>query len=690
MKRRILFICSLFIAFHLSAVGFILNSEVDYIEIGTLIQSDYEVEIENQIAQIKSTETFVNQNEFSLFLPRLYFPIPANASATKIRWFTNNEWQEAVISPTPQNPVGGPSEMPAGIISYLQNSIPIIFDIPADFNVMDTLIVELNYMQLLPYSNGNVDLILKNDYNAIDEWANTEMMRNLSIELNSDRIITDYDLLAITNEVNTITPNQATTQYYEQFYYQDYNLRYTLSPEDLGIWAMSNYLDSVPDNAGNGFFTMIVEPDPSENTEVIQKVFTLIIDRSGSMIGNKIMQAKEAATYIVNNLNEGDQFNLITFAYDVTPLWTSHQVYNESNKQEALTFISYIIADGSTNISGAFELAVPQFAVADSSTANIIIFMTDGEQTEGILDTDQLITYINNLIVQTETNINLFNFGIGSSVNTPLLSITANQNNGISVFLGNNELYSVLTGFYSMIRNPVLLYPSLTFYPEGVITDIHPINLPNLYKGNQMIISGRYSEPVSLNLTFSGMTYNQPVSYQYSITLSDSNQTKYAFLTKIWAKQKIDDLMIQYYTYPANSTQANEIKQQIIDLSIMWGVLSPFTSFIGGEVSIDEEVEAVSKDQVIQLKGNYPNPFNPSTTICFAVTSDLNELAEIKIYNLKGQLVKTLFIQLNGKGDYSVFWDGLNELNKSVSSGVYLYKISCRKHHSSGKMILIK
>ena len=690
MKRKVLFFCALLMALQLMAVGFIVNSEVSYVQLGTLVQSDYEVEIENQIAQVKSTETFVNQNVSELFTPRLYFPVPADGNATKIRWFINNEWQEAIISPTPQNPVGGPSSLPDEFLTYLEGSFPVIFDIPTELNIMDTIKVELTYMQLLPYSNGNVDLILKNNYELIDLSANMEILRNLSIVLNSDRSITAYDLLNITNEVNTTDSNQASTVYFEQYYQGDYHLRYALSQEDLGLWAMSNYLDAVPDEAEQGFFTMIVEPDPSENTDVIEKVFTLIIDRSGSMAGNKIVQAKEAATYIVNNLNEGDKFNLVSFSSNVTSLWASHYDFNETNKQAALNYITSIIAEGSTNISGAFGLAVPQFAAADTSTANIIIFMTDGEQTAGITGTNELIAYINNLIIETETNINLFNFGIGPSVNTPLLSQTANQNNGIAVYLGNNELYSVLTGFYSMIRNPVLLHPSLSISPAGVIQDIHPINLPNLYKGNQMIISGRYSEPVTVNLTFSGMAYNQPVSYEYSFTLSDSNQTKYAFLSKIWAKQKIDDLMILYYTYPAGSQQADEIKQQIINLSVMWGVLSPFTSFTGGEVTSDDDIEPVSKDQVIQLKGNYPNPFNPSTTINFAVNNDLNEMAEIKIYNLKGQLIKTLYVQIRGKGEYSVNWDGQNELNKHVATGVYLYKITCGQHHAAGKMILIK
>ncbi len=689
MKRFFLVLSALLCFLSLFSTGFILNSGTQDLELMTLTASDYHVDIENQIAQVKSTETFINEN-FSPIEPRLYFPIPNNASATKIRWYIDSEWFEAVISPNPQNPIGGPATLPDDIISYLENTYPVIFDIPNTISELDTLIVEVNYVQLLSYSNGNVDLYLKNNYVLINPGS--EILRNLTIYLNSDRTITAYDLYDSADEINTLTPNNATTTYLEQFFPEDYHLQYTLSQENLGLWAMSNYLDTVPDNGPHGFFTMIVEPDPSTNTDVINKVFTLIIDRSGSMYGNKIIQAKNAASYIVNNLNEGDQFNLVTFSSDVTSLWNSHFPYNEENKEIALDFINQIQADAATYISGAFQVAVPQFTAADSSTANIIIFFTDGEQTAGITYTPDLITFINNLIINTGTNINLFNFGIGPSVNNQLLTTTANDNNGAAVYLGNDELYSVLTNFYMMIRNPVLLHPTVTINPADVITDIHPISLPNLYKGNQMIVSGRYSEPVTVNLTFSGMAYQQPVSYQYTIALSDSNQTKYAFLSKLWAKQKIDDLMIQYYTYPPNSYGAYQMQQQIIDLSVMWGVLSPFTSFTGGEVSIEDETPAENEStpSLIKIRGNYPNPFNPNTFIKFAVTKDINEMAEVKIYNLKGQLVKTLYVKIQGAGEYSVEWNGKNELNKTVGSGIYLYKISCGHQQANGKMMLIK
>jgi len=91
---------------------------------------------------------------------------------------------------------------------------------------------------------------------------------------------------------------------------------------------------------------------------------------------------------------------------------------------------------------------------------------------------------------------------------------------------------------------------------------------------------------------------------------------------------------------------------------------------------------------VTALKGNFPNPFNPTTTIYYSLKTD--DQVSIEIYNLLGQKVKTL---LNGKvrsGDHSLVWDGKDDSGKPVSSGIYFYKMASGRFTSSRKMILMK
>jgi len=87
---------------------------------------------------------------------------------------------------------------------------------------------------------------------------------------------------------------------------------------------------------------------------------------------------------------------------------------------------------------------------------------------------------------------------------------------------------------------------------------------------------------------------------------------------------------------------------------------------------------------------NYPNPFNPETTISFNFTA---EYAEIVIYNIKGEKVRTLHPLPNpdlSGGTRSVMWNGTDENNKAVASGIYFYKISAGKSSAIKKMLLLK
>lgn len=108
------------------------------------------------------------------------------------------------------------------------------------------------------------------------------------------------------------------------------------------------------------------------------------------------------------------------------------------------------------------------------------------------------------------------------------------------------------------------------------------------------------------------------------------------------------------------------------------------------EPTLSEENELPSS-QNISLK-NYPNPFNPSTTIYFNLTAQVGEDAEISIYNIKGQKVKNLKIDLECIREKisEVVWDGKDENNNSVSSGIYFCRLKSGNFEKTRKMLLMK
>jgi Ca-activated chloride channel homolog len=435
---------------------------------------------------------------------------------------------------------------------------------------------------------------------------------------------------------------------------------------------------------GRGFFSFIAEPDPSDNTEVIAKVFTLIIDRSGSMAGDKMVQARDAAKFIVENLNEGDKFNIISFASNVTSFSNNHMEYNIENSEAAIDYIQTLDAIGMTNISGAFDTAIPQFQIAGNQTANIIIFFTDGDQTAGILDTDELINHINNHIVQSEKQIALFTFGIGEYVNERLLTAVATKNNGLVEFLKNEDLESVITDFYLMIQNPVLLNTLITYSPD-IITETYPKILPNLYKGKQLMVVGRYNNPDDVLTKLSGNSYNNSVEYDYGIQLADTFNTNMQFLTKLWARGKIDHLTEQYYLNMNNNILMDSIKEEVIDLSLSYGVMSIFTSFQGSNPDDDNDPggfittieydnffpgsnsETFPGNEFISVESIYPNP--ATSHFILKVESKATGLVSLELVDSRGLSVDSRQKQLTANNDYRFLFD-VHELN--LKSGVYI------------------
>jgi len=107
--------------------------------------------------------------------------------------------------------------------------------------------------------------------------------------------------------------------------------------------------------------------------------------------------------------------------------------------------------------------------------------------------------------------------------------------------------------------------------------------------------------------------------------------------------------------------------------------------YLKGITSVDEEVQVPSK---FALKGNYPNPFNPSTNIAF--TMDYTSKVTLKVYSLLGEEVATINGGLLNPGRHEITWNGVDNLGNAVSSGVYIYRIEAGNKALTGKMMLLK
>ncbi len=108
--------------------------------------------------------------------------------------------------------------------------------------------------------------------------------------------------------------------------------------------------------------------------------------------------------------------------------------------------------------------------------------------------------------------------------------------------------------------------------------------------------------------------------------------------------------------------------------------------FEGGEVSVEKELEDLP--EVAMLTGNYPNPFNPATTISYSLPQDSD--VQLEVYNVRGQLVKTLVDGYQQAGERHAVWNGTDDSGREVGSGVYFYKLATENHQDVRRMVLVK
>jgi hypothetical protein len=143
------------------------------------------------------------------------------------------------------------------------------------------------------------------------------------------------------------------------------------------------------------------------------------------------------------------------------------------------------------------------------------------------------------------------------------------------------------------------------------------------------------------------------------------------------------------FFYESSKSMENELRSMSIGkerMQAQYGDAGASYPFFEIQITSDEVNNTVPTD--FSLRQNYPNPFNPTTTIAYSMLETSN--VRLDIYNVKGQLVKTL---VNGEmpaGMHSVVWDGRDSNNAAVASGVYFYRVSTPMATQTKRMLLMK
>ena len=346
--------------------------------------------------------------------------------------------------------------------------------------------------------------------------------------------------------------------------------------------------DFEPNHEGkrdSGYFLVMASPKTTvTDAPILPKRVVLVLDRSGSMAGPKIEQARNALAYVLQNLRPADQFDVMTFNETNDMLDPSGLLQaSPDNVKRGLAFVKDIEAEGGTNIHDALDAALHLFpASPDSSRQNMVIFLTDGLPTVG--ETDDAKITADARALSRPRGVRLFDFGVGYDVDVHFLDRLAEANKGDSDYVRPEEdIEAKVSRFYKKVASPVLTDVQVEI--NGVQTaDLYPrpSELPDLFVGSQLLIAGRYtgSGPVTARLL--GNLDGKPVTYTLSTALpavADTND----FLPRLWATRKIGyllDAIRLHGTEGGGATDDPELVGEIVRLSKEYGVLTPYTSFL--------------------------------------------------------------------------------------------------------------
>jgi Ca-activated chloride channel family protein len=339
------------------------------------------------------------------------------------------------------------------------------------------------------------------------------------------------------------------------------------------------------DDKEDGYFLLLASPEIKAATdERPKKTVVFVVDRSGSMSGEKIEQAKGAAKFVLNNLREGDLFNIIAFDSEVESWKPELQTYNDQTRKAALGFIEGIYAGGSTNIDGALKAAFAP--LNDSSRPTIVLFLTDGLPTVGEQNEVKIIA---NSKQYNKVHARVFAFGVGYDLNSRLLDKLAREGFGETEFVRPNEnIEDRVSALYKRISAPVLSDVAIKWDVEGAgeygqaVNRVYPRDVHTLSAGEQLVVVGRYKKPGDGKVVIKGKVGDSEQKFDFPAKLIEkSNDDSLAFIEKLWAVRRIGEILDELDLKGRNE----ELVKELVTLSQRHGVLTPYTSFMADENS---------------------------------------------------------------------------------------------------------
>ncbi len=324
---------------------------------------------------------------------------------------------------------------------------------------------------------------------------------------------------------------------------------------------------------GEGYLMLMVQPREDERLKKTPpREITFLIDVSGSMRGAPTEKVKQAMKGMLKLCNEKDTLQVITFAGSTNKLFEKPVPASSENINKALTFTGKIRGGGGTQMLKGIKAAIND--PLDEERVRIVMMLTDGF----IGNEAEIIAEVGR---HCGDRIRFWCIGMGTSVNRFLVDGVARQGGGMGKILSLNEDAGPLVKEVMFRIHRAQLAKVNIDWGKLPVWDTYPTTIPELWAGRPVIVYGRYeaSEGGEYTITVSGNAEGEPVSWPVTIVVP-SEEEEHAVLSKVWARNSIEDLMQQ--TYYAGSP---EVEEEVTRIALEYKLMSQYTSFVAVDQS---------------------------------------------------------------------------------------------------------
>jgi len=301
--------------------------------------------------------------------------------------------------------------------------------------------------------------------------------------------------------------------------------------------------------------------DPNAKPSALSVVF--VLDRSGSMGGLSIEEARKALRLCLRQLREGDRFSIIAFD-DREEVFKNEPVpFTQKTLEQADTWIASIDARGGTELLQPMKHAVEQ--VGDG----VVVLLTDGQ----VGNEDEILA----AVMAARKKSRIYAFGIGTNVSDALLAQLARRTGGAveQIHPGERIDEKVVATFSRAIAPRVT---DVRVKWNGVdVDDVAPTELPDLVDGEAWALFARYRKPGIGRLELRGTLRNEP--WLLEVPLELPNEADAPTIEKFWAAERVRDLE----SIEVEGRRAKTMKDRIVEIAVAHQIASRHTSFIAIE-----------------------------------------------------------------------------------------------------------